>query len=290
MAKLVFGCGYLGRRVARRWLKTGEEVFAVTRSANRAVELAADGLQPIVADLTVAKSLDSLPAVDTVLFAVGYDRTAAKTIRDVYVDGLGNALAALADTLTRFIYISSTGVFGQSDGQWVDEQSPCEPTREGGKACLAAEHLLAEHPLGSRAIVLRMAGIYGPGRIPRRHDIEAGRPIAAPSDGYLNLIHVEDAADIVLAAEARAVPPCTYLVSDGHPVLRSEYYCELARLLDTGQPQFAEPPLDSPAAQRAGSDKRVSNAKMMSELLPTLVHPSYREGLAAIVASESAGN
>jgi nucleoside-diphosphate-sugar epimerase len=296
MAKLIFGCGYLGRRVAHRWLAAGDEVFAVTRSAIRAADLAAEGLRPIVGDLTDGGSLAALPEVDTVLFAIGYDRSAGKSIRAVYVDGLRNALtslqesAALRGSAARFIYISSTGVFSQNDGQWVDEQSPCVPTREGGKACLAAENLLAEHPLGSRAIVLRMAGIYGPGRIPRRHDLEAGRPIAAPSDGYLNLIHVEDAADIVLAAKARAVPPSTYLVSDGHPVLRRDYYEELARLLGTGSPQFEEPPPDSPAAQRAGSDKRVGNARLVRDLAPTFVYPSYREGLAAIVDSETAGN
>jgi nucleoside-diphosphate-sugar epimerase len=183
----------------------------------------------------------------------------------------------------RFIYISSTGVYGQVAGDVVDENSPCQPTREGGQACLAAEQLLQESRIADRSIILRLAGIYGPDRIPRGKDLQAGLPIAAPSQGWLNLIHVDDAARIVLLAEERAVPPNLYCVSDGQPAPRADYYAELARLLNAPPPQFTEPPSDSPAAQRAASDKRVSNAKLLRELAPELHYPSYREGLQAIV-------
>jgi nucleoside-diphosphate-sugar epimerase len=102
----------------------------------------------------------------------------------------------------------------------------------------------------------------------------------------LNLIHVEDAAQVVLAAEERAAPPRKYVVSDGHPVERSEYYTELARLLGAPKPRFIEPPADAPAAIRAASDKRVNPRRMFVELSPDLAYPSYREGLAAIVSGE----
>ena len=286
MVKLIFGCGYLGLRVARRWLGEGAEVYAVTRSTQRAELLAAEGLLPIIADINDPKSMPELPAAETVLVAVGYDRQATQSIHEVYVEGLRTILDALPENVGRLIYISSTGVYGQSDGQWVDEQSPCEPIREGGRAVLEAETLIRSLPLGQRSVILRLAGLYGPGRIPRRDDILAGRPIAVPSDGYLNLIHVDDAADVVLLAEQRAEVPNLYVVSDGRPVLRSEYFAALARLLNAPPPTFSAASDDSPAAQRAASSKRMRNARLVEDLGATLQYPSCVEGLAAALAEE----
>lgn len=290
MNKLIFGCGYLGRRVAALWKAAGSDVHLVTRSPDRAREFATEGYSPIVADITDRASLTNLPSADAVLFAVGFDRAAGRSMHEVYVEGLRAALDALPPDIGRFVYISSTGVYGQTDGDWVDEDSPCRPEREGGRACLAAEELLKGHRLGDRAIVLRLAGIYGPGRIPRREDLLAGRPIAAAENGFLNLIHVDDAARIVLAAEQSARVPRTYVVSDGQPVERRQYYEELARLLGAPSPQFTPPAADSPAAGRAGSDKRIRTDRLRSELSFTLAYPSYREGLAAIVAGARSGN
>jgi len=287
MAKLIFGCGYLGQRVARLWRAAGEVVYATTRTTERARELAAAGIEPIVCNLG-DESQPSLPqGVRTALFAVGFDRRTGQSIYDVYVGGLTRALAWTPEGVERFLYISSTGVYGQVAGDEVDELSPCQPQREGGKACLAAERLLAGSRLASRSIVLRLAGIYGPGRIPRSADIVAGRPIDAPRHGWLNLIHVDDAARIVALAAEQAAPPRTYVVSDGAPVQRGEYYAELARLLKAPTPQFTEPPTEAPATQRAASDKRVNPRRMFAELEPTLVYPDYRAGLAAIVAART---
>lgn len=283
MAKLIFGCGYLGQRVARLWLQAGAPVFAVTRSSERAEELAAQGVQPILGDVCGEAQLLLPQEVRTILFAVGFDGKAGRSIHEVYVGGLARALADVPDSIERLIYVSSTGVYGNVSGAVVDERSACEPTREGGKACLAAEKLLQSSRFSDRAIVLRLAGLYGPGRIPRAADLVAGKPIDAPRTGWLNLIHVEDAAQVVLLAEQRARPPATLIVSDGRPVMRGEYYAELARVLGAPPPQFSAPVAASPAAQRAASDKRVNSARMFAELRPELKYPSYREGLAAIV-------
>jgi nucleoside-diphosphate-sugar epimerase len=284
MAKLIFGCGYLGRQVARMWLNRGEKVYAVTRSAERASSLAAEGIRPVVCDLLSGQSSPFPQGIRTVLFAVGYDRGCGQPIREVYAGGVARAVEWVPESVERFLYISSTGVYGNVTGQEVDEETPCQPTREGGVASLAAEGVLQDSRFGSRAGVLRLAGIYGPGRIPRAADLLAGKPIDAPSRGWLNLIHVEDAARVVLLAEERAVLPRTYVVSDGHPVVRGEYYGELSRQLGVPPPQFVEPPSGSPAAQRAASDKRVNPRRMFEELQPTLLYPSYREGLSAIVS------
>jgi nucleoside-diphosphate-sugar epimerase len=290
MAKLIFGCGYLGHRVADRWRAAGETVYVVTRSTARADVLRAQGLMPIVADVVLPQTLVGLPAADTVLYAVGYDRAAGESIRQVYVDGLANVLAALPPETGRFVYISSTGVYGQTDGERVDETSECRPVREGGRACLEAERLLSAHPLFALAVVLRLAGLYGPGRIPSRQQLMAGQPLAVPADGCMNLIHVDDAASVVLAAERRAPLPRLYVVSDGQPVERRIYYEELARLLGAAAPCFVNAPPGSEALARSATDKRIDNARMRGELAVQLAYPSYREGLASIVAGERAAD
>jgi nucleoside-diphosphate-sugar epimerase len=281
--KLIFGCGYLGIQVARRWRDAGDRVFAVTRSSERGRQFRAEGLFPIVADVTQPETLSELPQASSVLFAVGFDRTTGASVREVYVAGLRSALAAVSPSTRRFLYVSSTGVFGQTDGTWVDEDSPCEPTRPTGRACLDAESLLQEHELGPRSIILRLAGIYGPGRVPRRAQLMRGEPLVVAENGRLNLIHVDDAATVILAAEAQASVPNLYLVSDGYPVLRRQYCQHVARLVQAPNVRFQEPPPNSPKAQRGATDKRVSNTKMMRELTVKLRYPSYREGLAAIV-------
>jgi nucleoside-diphosphate-sugar epimerase len=287
MDKLIVGCGYLGIRVAQRWIADGSRVLAVTRAEAKASRLQSQGIEPIIADVMEPDTLCGLPSVNTVLFAVGHDRGLGYSLRDLYVRGLRNVLDHLATSVGRFLYISSTGVYGQADGSWVDEASPCEPTREGGRACWQAEQLLWGHPIGSKTVVLRMAGIYGPGRIPRGRELQAGLPIEAPSEGYLNLIHVDDAAGAVIAADKWAPLPSLYCVSDGHPVTRREYFRQVATLLGAGEPRFAEPPCDSAAALRASASKRVRNQQMVRQLLVRLQYPSCREGLAAILGEQT---
>ena len=289
MRKLLFGCGYLGQRVANLWIAHGDEVWVVTRRRQRAKELASDGFHPIVADITQPASLASLPSVATVLYAVGYDRHAGTTRREVYVDGLANVLDSLPSAeLARIVYISSTGVFGQADGSWVDEDSPCQPTREGGQICLDGEQRLVSHPLGDRRIILRLAGIYGSGRVPRLETIMSGALPRGSENAYLNLIHVDDAVRTVCAAEQRATPPRLYLVSDGNPVPRGEFYREVARLAWPDQPSGSDRPShkrsrsSEDSQRRAGSDKRVDNRRMLRELGVQLEYGSYREGLPAI--------
>ena len=317
--KLLFGCGYLGSRVAALWQAAGEPVTIVTRSASKAEQFRNAGYAALIADVCEPATLAELPPAETVLFAVGYDRrdAGARSIEQVYGDGVRNVLDAMGNgewgmgnasklsdlrsdiphspfPTPHFCYISSTGVYGDADGEWVDEATPCRPLREGGRACLAAEQAIADHPLGARSVVLRLAGIYGPDRIPRAEALRRGEPIDAPADGFLNLIHVDDAARIVLDVERLAqakkiTTPRTYCVADGHPGLRRDYYAELARLLDAPSPRFVEPAAASPAALRAGADKRISNARLVREVAPTFAYPSFREGLAAIVAQKSRG-
>src|SRR6185312_8200069 len=177
MSKLIFGCGYLGERVARRWREANQEVCVVTRWEDRAEEFRRLGYQAIVADITRPETLSDLPVADTVLFAVGFDRASEKSIYDVYAGGVRNVLATLPAETGRFMYISTTGIYGPAEGAWVDEVTPPDPRREGGRASLAAEQALMEHLLGQRSFILRLAGIYGPGRVPFIRELCEGKPI-----------------------------------------------------------------------------------------------------------------
>lgn len=270
---LVVGCGYLGRRVTAAWVGDGRRVFALTR--RRADELAALGAMPVVGDVTVPTSLRTLPIVDTVLYAVGMDRSAGKSMRAVYVDGLRNVLESLPPP-RRFLYVSSTGVYGQADGSVVDETSPTDPVEEAGRVVLDAERLLRERL--PTAVVLRFAGIYGPGRLLRRQALLKGEPLVGDADKWLNLIHVDDGVRAVRVAAGREEAGETYLIADGTPVRRRDFYTHLAKLL--GAPDACFEPGPSASAE---PNRRVNNRKAAERLGFVPTYPSYIEGLTASV-------
>lgn len=284
-SRMIIGCGYVGIPLAAAFHAAGDMVFPTTRSQQRARQFEQHGYRPQIADVTKPETLRSLPDADTVVFAVGYDSASGASREDVYAEGLKKVLDHLSEATRRLVFVSTTGVYGDADGQTVDELAPCDPARPGGKAFLQAEQYLRNHPVWStRSVILRMAGIYGPKRIPRSADIQAGNPIPAPGGGALNLIHVDDSVQAIrLAADAETFSPI-YIVSDGTPVDRRDYYKEVARLLHAPEPTFEEPDPDSPAAKRAGSDRKMSNQRLVTELGFQPKYPSYREGLAAILS------
>jgi nucleoside-diphosphate-sugar epimerase len=266
---LIVGCGYLGRRVARRWLAAGRKVAALTRG--NAEALAALGVEAMIGDVLDPNSLRQLPRVATVLYSVGLDRAAGRSMRDVYVDGLANVVGTLSDS-GLFIYVSSTSVYGQTEGKWVDETSPTEPTEESGRVVLEAERLLrANRP---DAIILRFGGIYGPSRLLRRQaQLRSGEPVAGDPRQWLNLIHVEDGVEAVLAVEMKGEPGETYNIVDDEPVKRGAYFERLAELVGAPAPPFGGP------AEGRRANRRISNAKARQALGWRPVYTTYREGL-----------
>lgn len=273
--RLIVGCGYLGERLASRWLAAGSRVWGLVRTPSRLARLSAAGVEPIVADVAAPLPLPALPEVDTVVWAVGFDRTAGRSYREVHVDGLRRLLDALAGN-PRLIFVSSTGVWGRVDGQRVDEATPPHPDREAGRVLLEAEALLGGHPKG-RGTVLRLAGIYGPGRLPRIDDLRASRPLEADPDSWLNLIHVDDAAAVVMAVADHAGPGPLYVVSDGRPVRRRDFYARLADLVGSPPPNWIPP-----AADARGGDKRVDPRRLFAEIGPAFSHPDAIAALAGI--------
>lgn len=327
---LVVGTGYLGREVAdlvRRQAGSNCAVYTTTRRRRRMDELSLAGFSPIQFDWTDHGTFRNLPlgrwsanpapampgggvssseartspnsAGLRVLVAVSYDRKSAVSRYDSQVGGLHRLLQVLPPE-ARICYISTTGVYHQTDGRWVDETSPTHPSREGGRVHLQAEQLLHANRPSCPWIVLRLAGIYGPRRVPRAADVVASRPIASPAEGYLNLIHVHDAARCVLAAWDQMNAEDTvrdnlsqrqrvgmqhrlYVVADNAPVVRREFYREIARQCGADDPVFTAAPDDAPVRMRSDSNKRICNRKMRRELVNDLRYPDYRSGLADVL-------
>lgn len=286
MHALIAGCGYLGRRVARMWLEQEDAVSALTRSSSRAAEFVSAGIEPVVGDVTASTTLAALPAADVLLFAIGFDRSAAPSKQQVYVDGLRNTLRAMEGRVGRVLYVSSTSVYGQSDGSWVDEDSPTEPTSEGGRICLEAEDLVREWSQRTNvsALVLRLAGIYGPGRLLAKVDaLRRGDPFGGLPDAWLNLIHVDDAARVLLAY-SQPVQTGTVLVCDDEPVPRRVFYSRLAEVLHAPPPTFDE---SLPGGRTDGLNKRCRNARLRRECGAVLKYPTSTTGLAAATEGAS---
>jgi len=275
-ARLIVGCGYLGQRVAKRWQNLGTTLYATTRSHTYAAQLEQRGIRPLIGDVTApvgdATALPSLPVVDTVLWAVGFDRSATASYQEVHVGGLARLLNRLPGT-PRVIFASSTGVWGDTKSVEVNEATPPCPSREAGRVLVEAEQLLRQHPRGP-GIALRFAGLYGPDRLPRLADLRDGHPIEADPESWLNLIHIDDAARVVCELAEHSNPRPLYVVSDGTPLRRRDWYEGLATLSDSPPPQW-----QAPTNQSRGGDKRVDP----SQLWHDLGHgPTYPHALEAV--------
>jgi len=285
MQALIIGCGYLGRRVAALWRLRGYKVTALTRSQENAATLRALGVESIMGDVLEPAMLRAIPAADILLYAVSYDKHTDTSKREVYVQGLANVLLEIAPRTGRFLYVSSTSVYAQDKGEWVDESSPCEPASVDGRICLEAEEIARSHfSTAGNCTVLRFSGLYGPGRLLRRiESVRAQEPIRANPDGFLNLIHVDDGARIVEAlAERNQVAP-TYLVTDNKPIRRRDYYARLAELIGAALPVF-----QTDAADASRINKRCSNAQVRAALGDILRFPTVEEGLPHAITSGSA--
>ncbi len=285
MRVLIVGCGYVGRPLGAELARQGHEVFGVRRSAAASAELEAAGIRPLVADVTVAATLTPLPGPwDWVVNCVSSAGGGAEDYRRVYLEGTKSLLRWLADRPPRkFVYTSSTSVYGQTDGALVKETAPTEPLLETGRILVETENVLlaAARQRGFPAVILRVAGIYGPGR---GHLLKQFLKNEARLDGagerYLNMIQRDDVVGAIIAALQGARPGEVFNAVDDEPVTQTTYFRWLAEELGKDLPPSAPEEPDA-ARKRGATNKRISNRKLKMELGCQFKYPNFRKGFSA---------
>ncbi|TAL83243.1 MAG: NAD-dependent epimerase/dehydratase family protein [Rhodanobacter sp.] len=250
---LLAGCGDLGGRVAQRLLARGDEVFALRRQPPPEDP---GGICWRRGDLTRVESLHELPGgITRLVYLPTPDRREVSAYRAIFIDGLRHLLDALdLDRMQRVLLVSSSAVYGEHAGAWVDESTPPAPLGFNGQVLLQAEQALAARKLP--AVVLRLAGLYGPGRLQWLERLRAGQlraPRAQPH--WANRMHVDDAAAAIVHLLDLHAPLPLYLGVDDTPLPLDRLYDHLASLI--GVPTA----IDGPAPAAVGS-KRLSNARL----------------------------
>lgn len=281
MSIFIVGCGYLGERVAAKISSAGIETHALTRQKERAQQFQHQGWQAHVGDWLEPTSLSNLPRVDTLLIAVTHRAIEGIPPDQTHISGLSNLLASLPQPLPRVVYISTTGVYSQDDGGWVNEDSPCEPSRPGGVAALAAERWLLEELGPQQLTILRMAGLYGPDRIPNAERMRLRAALNPYDSSYLNLIHIDDAAEYSKEALLIKHPHTCYLVADGTPIPRSEYYQFLLEFLGIDPHSLDTPATATASPRRSESNKRIDTSRLRGDFSYACRFTDFREGIRA---------
>jgi nucleoside-diphosphate-sugar epimerase len=281
MRVLIVGCGYVGQALGAVLAERGHLVWGVRR-AGSCTELTALHIQPVVADVTEPASLKALPTtVDWVVYCVSSAGGGSEDYRRAYLEGSRNIVDWLSTLApTKVVYTSSTSVYGQTDGGWVDETSVTEPALATGKILLETEQLWRR----SGAVVLRVAGIYGPGRGYWLKQFLAGEArLQAAGKRYLNMVHRDDVGGAIIAALESGQTAEVYNLVDSEPVTEIELFAWLAKHLK--RPLPAGEPADL-SAKRGVTNKRVSNQRLLSELGYSLKYPTFREGYASLIGGQ----
>ena len=281
-----FGLGYTALELARRLKPRGWQIAGTCRTAKAVAALRADGIEAALFDRSQPPAAPDtlLAGASHVLSSVPPDEAG-----DPVLDHFGAALAGRPD-IAWLGYLSTTGVYGDRAGGWVDETSPLQPTGERGHRRLAAEQgwLTLQRDAGLPVHLFRLAGIYGPGRS-ALDTVRSGRARRIVKPGQIfSRIHVADIAAVLEASIAQPNPGAAYNLCDDNPAPPDEVIGFAATLL--GAPMPPEIPFDSAelsdmARSFYADNKRVSNERIKRELGVTLAYPDYRAGLAALLKS-----
>lgn len=294
MRVLIVGCGYIGLPLGAELVRLGHDVSGLRRSTSAQTDLLAAGIKPLVGDITRPEDLAGLPAsFEWVVNCVASGGGGADDYRRVYLDGARNLIGWLGSaTPLKFVYTSSTSVYGQNDASPVSEASPAEPPSETAQVLVETEELLLE-AAGQRrwpAVILRVAGIYGPGRGHGfRQYLKNEARIEGNGRRFLNMIHRDDVVGCIIAALRSGRGGEVYNAVDDEPVTEIDFFEWLAGTLGRGLP--ATVPVDAGAARKRGvTNKKVSNRKLKEDLGYRFKYPTFREGYAAeILRMERAG-
>lgn len=273
---LIAGCGYSGVRMATRLLADGHTVWGLRRSPPNEPSL----IQWIQGDLTAPGPLALPGNLDAVILAAGLYRDTPEHYHALFIEGYGRLLRQLRTEqhpLRRIIMISTTSVFAEANGGWVDESSPTTPDRLPASSYLAAEERVFSS--GWSSVVLRCSGIYGPGRTRLlRQAMEHATIPADASPQYVNHIHVDDVAGAVAHVLALNQPPPLFITTDTEPADRADVIAWIRQRHDP--PVTGLEPDTPPSKPRRSGNKRCRCTRLTQS---GFIHryPTYREGYAA---------
>jgi len=285
MRVAILGCGYVGLELCRQLTGAGHDVVGVRRSEGGVSAIEDAGGTAVRADVTDPNGLSAVPAVDALVFAASSGGRGAKAARRVYVDGLETVIdhfGARDDPPDRLVYTSSTGVYGDHDGEWVDETTPLHPTTDKTRVLAEAERVALETAgeAGIDGTVARFAGLYGPDRYRLERYLEG--PV---TEGYLNMVHRDDAAgSVAFVLTENLVRDGVVLVVDDEPVDKWTFADWLADQCGVPAPpkqtkaeRLADDSLSETVRRRIQTSKRCTNERIRS-LDYAFVHSTYRSG------------
>ncbi len=284
MRVLIAGCGYVGSALAARLADEGHAIWGLRRQP----EGLPDGVLPLAANLARPETLRNLPPeLDAVVYSASAGGGGETAYQNAYVDGVRNLLDALAaggQVPGRVVFTSSTGVYAQRGGEWVDEASPTEPAGASAAALLEGERLVRDGPFP--ATVLRLGGIYGPGRdrlVRETREGSAVCPVGPPR--YSNRIHRDDCAGALHHLLALPDPEALYVGVDREPA----ELCTVLRWLAERLGRPAPPVAEGESGGRMGrrSNKRGSSARLVASGY-RFRYPTFREGFDSMIASGQA--
>lgn len=283
---LIVGCGYVGRRLARQMSAEGRAVAGLVRSDSSVAALRQDGVTAIQADLDSMAALPALPGAGAEIYY--FAPPPGEGDSDPRVE---RVLAALAgNPPARIVYISTSGVYGDCAGAWVDESHPLKPGTPRARRRAAAEAALQawSAATGVPVVILRVPGIYGPGKLPLER-LRKGLPLLREEDSpYTNRIHVDDLIAACRAAMIRGMPGAAYNVSDGQPSNMTDYFNRIADVTGLPRPPVVgREDIDalSPGMRAFMEEsKRLDNRRMREELGVELHYGTLEAGLKASLA------
>jgi nucleoside-diphosphate-sugar epimerase len=272
---LIAGCGFVGLPLARGFASSGWETHATALSEASVAKLNQELFRAYVLDITDQTGFQKLARrnFDVVIHCASSGRGIASDYEAVFLAGARHLMGNLE--CGNFIFTSSTSVYAQTDGSWVDETSPANPSRETGQILRATEDLV----LGTGGAVARLAGLYGPGRcVPLQKLLDEKAIVEGSGDRIMNMLHQLDAAGALrFLAETKSTG--LFNTVDNEPIAELEWFRYVCDLLDKPIPPYRPRELNR---KRGWTSKRVSNQKLRSLGWEPL-YPTFREGVAAIL-------
>ncbi len=274
MKILIAGCGYLGTALGIELARAGHTVWGLRRKADKPPA----PIHALTVDLLQPQLLKKIPdPLDIACFMLSPQDHDEAAYRSTYQDALMNLLDCLKKRrpLKRFIFVSSTSVYGQQNGEWVNENSETHPEHFSGQIMLRSEELVFESGLAST--VLRLGGIYGPGRSTLLEHVRSGKAVLRGGPPvYVNRIHRDDAVGILTHVLKLKNPKPVYLGVDHDP---AELNTVLTWLADKLNVTLAQSAASDPHSRTRQSNKRCMNALILQSGY-TFKHPTFREGYA----------